>query len=117
MTPEETEAIKNVVKIGVQEGVEPLWEKVRRHDTELALHEQDMRNSRTSAIAQGERLGDVDHWNELGYSETIAQFVKMIETGRSPILFEDSDRIARLLLAARESAATRKRIDLATFGN
>ena len=55
--------------------------------------------------AQGAAVGDVDLWVELGYRETMAQFVRMIETGVSPIPFAESEKIARLLLDARESAA------------
>ena len=60
MTPEEHAAIENTVELAVKKGNEPLWAKLRDHDTDIALHKQDMRQSKDSQIAQGGRLGEVE---------------------------------------------------------
>lgn len=61
MTPDEIEIMKLTVKTGVQEGLAPVWEKLNNHDTAIALTQQELRNGITSQVAQGKRLGNVEH--------------------------------------------------------
>lgn len=60
MTEEERDALKNTVQLAVQKGNEPIWEKLHKHDTDIALHKQDMTQSKDSQIARGTRLGTVE---------------------------------------------------------
>lgn len=78
MTPEEKEAMRDNVELAVQKGNEPIWTKLRDHDTQLALHKQDMRNSQVSQIAQGERLGSVE--KKVDKMSTTARVVWLIVT-------------------------------------
>lgn len=60
MNAEEKQAMRDTVEIAVSKGNEPIWEKLRDHDTEIALQKQDAAQGRVSQIAQGERLGEVE---------------------------------------------------------
>lgn len=64
MTPEEKDIIRDTVKLGVTEAMEPIWEKVRTHDTDIALlkkdsdsFKQDSKQSLAAQTAQGIKLG------------------------------------------------------------
>lgn len=57
LSPEDREAIGNTIKVSVNEAMEPMWEKIRSHDTSIALLDQDARQGKVSQTAQGERLG------------------------------------------------------------
>jgi len=65
VTPEDQEimrlTVRSAVSEGVQAGVEPIWEQIREHSTKIALARQELDQSRASAFAQGERLGDAEH--------------------------------------------------------
>ncbi len=60
MNAEDREVLRDIVKGGVGDAVEPIWEKIRDHDTALALLKQDAGQCKTSQIAQGTRLGVVE---------------------------------------------------------
>ncbi len=60
MNAEEKEVIRDTVQLGVMQAMEPIWEKVRSHDTQIALLKQDSKQGQNSQIAQGTRLGDVE---------------------------------------------------------
>jgi len=54
--------------------------------------------------ASGAALGDVDPWVEFGYAGTMAAFVEMCRTRRMPVPLEETERLAKVLIAARASA-------------
>lgn len=56
--------------------------------------------------AAGAALGDVDPWVEFGYVGTMEAFIGMCQTRRMPVPLEETEKLARVLIAARESAAT-----------
>jgi predicted dehydrogenase len=56
--------------------------------------------------ASGAALGDVDPWVEFGYAGTMAAFVEMCRTRTMPVPLEETERLARVLIAARASAAS-----------
>jgi predicted dehydrogenase len=62
--------------------------------------------------ASGAALGDVDPWVEFGYAATMAAFIEMCRTRRMPVPIEETERLAKVLIAARESAASGKTIDM-----
>jgi len=90
LTPEEHKAIENTVIIAVQNGNEPIWEKLRSHDTDLALLQQDSDNHKTSSFEQGKRLGENEKktskhaiywtvlWIGLGLSGIAAIIAKLV---------------------------------------
>jgi predicted dehydrogenase len=60
----------------------------------------------------GAALGEADAFDEYGYTGTIETFLEMCRTRVMPIPLEESAAIARVLLAARLSAATGQTITL-----
>lgn len=56
--------------------------------------------------ASGAALGDADPWVEFGYAGTMAAFIEMCRTRRMPVPLEETERLAKVLIAARESAAS-----------
>ena len=62
--------------------------------------------------ASGAALGDVDPWLEFGYAGTMAAFVEMCRTRRMPVPVEETERLAKVLIAARESAATGQPVEI-----
>jgi predicted dehydrogenase len=62
--------------------------------------------------ASGAALGDVDPWVEFGYAGTMAAFVEMCRTRRLPVLLEETERLAKVLIAARESAASGRPVEV-----
>jgi len=65
--------------------------------------------------ALGGAVGHVDHFEEFGYVGTMKAFLEMCRTRRMPIPFEESEAIARVVLAARASAASGKLIMMDEF--
>lgn len=63
--------------------------------------------------ASGAALGDVDPWVEFGYVGTMEAFVGMCRTRRMPVPLEETERLAEVLIAARESAETGQPVELA----
>lgn len=55
---------------------------------------------------RGAPVGDADHLVEEGYTGTMAAFVEMCCTREMPVPLEESETIARVLLAARQAAAS-----------
>ncbi len=55
---------------------------------------------------RGASLGDVDPWEEFGYTGTMTAFMDMCRTHDTPVPLEESEAIMRALLAARLSAAS-----------
>ncbi len=51
-------------------------------------------------------LGDVDPWEEFGYTGTMNAFMDMCRTRETPVPLEESEAIMRALLAAQVSAAS-----------
>jgi predicted dehydrogenase len=62
--------------------------------------------------ASGAALGDVDPWVEFGYAGTMAAFVEMCRTRTMPVPLEETDRLARVLIAARASARTGQLVEI-----
>jgi predicted dehydrogenase len=56
--------------------------------------------------ASGAALGDADPWVEFGYAGTMAAFVEMCRTRQMPVPLEETERLAKVLIAARASAAS-----------
>lgn len=54
----------------------------------------------------GGAVGHPDHFEEFGYVGTMKVFLEMCHTRQMPIPFEESEAIARVVLAARASAAS-----------
>lgn len=54
----------------------------------------------------GAAVGEVDVFDEFGYTGTIAAFLEMCHTRVMPVPIEETAKITRVLLAARQSAAT-----------
>ncbi|GEM_PF-2817067 len=65
--------------------------------------------------ASGAALGDVDPWVEFGYAGTMEAFIGMCRTRRMPVPLEETEKLARVLIAARESAATGRPVEMASF--
>jgi predicted dehydrogenase len=63
--------------------------------------------------ASGAALGDVDPWVEFGYVGTMEAFVGMCRTRRMPVPLEETERLAEVLIAARESAETGRPVEIA----
>ncbi|MGH2362729.1 MAG: Gfo/Idh/MocA family protein [bacterium] len=53
---------------------------------------------------RGAFLGDVDPWEEFGYTGTMTAFMDMCRTHETPVPLDESEAIMRTLLAARLSA-------------
>ncbi len=62
--------------------------------------------------ASGAALGDVDPWVEFGYVGTMAAFVEMCGTRRMPVPLEETERLAKVLIAARVSAASGQPVEV-----
>jgi len=62
--------------------------------------------------ASGAALGDADPWVEFGYAGTMAAFVGMCRTRLMPVPLEETERLAKVLIAARESAATGQTVEV-----
>ncbi len=62
--------------------------------------------------ASGAALGDADPWVEFGYAGTMAAFVEMCRTRRMPVPLEETERLAKVLIAARESARTGQPVEI-----
>ena len=62
--------------------------------------------------ASGAALGDVDPWVEFGYAGTMAAFVEMCRTRRMPVPLEETERLAKVLIAARASAASGQPVEI-----
>lgn len=62
--------------------------------------------------ASGAALGDADPWVEFGYVGTMAAFVEMCRTRRMPVPLEETERLAKVLIAARASAASGLPVDV-----
>lgn len=60
MNAEEQRAMENSIELAVSKGNEPIWEKLRDHDTSIALNKQEIEQSTAGQIAQGQRLGVVE---------------------------------------------------------
>lgn len=60
MNAEEKQAMRDTVELAVSKGNEPIWEKLRNHDTDIALLQENGKQGKTSQVAQGERLGTVE---------------------------------------------------------
>lgn len=60
MNHTECEALRDMVKLAVKDGNEPIWEKLRNHDTEIALNKQEIGQGTAGQVAQGQRLGIVE---------------------------------------------------------
>jgi predicted dehydrogenase len=64
----------------------------------------------------GGAVGAIDHLDEFGYTGTIKAFVEMCRTRQMPVPFDESAALARVLLAARASAASGEAVDMQSFG-
>lgn len=71
MNAEEKEEIRTTVEHGVTQAMTPIWEKVRTHDTDIALlikdsdsFKQDSKQSLSAQTAQGVQLGEVEKRGE-----------------------------------------------------
>ena len=62
--------------------------------------------------ASGAALGDVDPWVEFGYAGTMAAFVEMCRSHAMPVPLEETERLAKVLIAARASAASGQRMEI-----
>jgi len=52
--------VENAVQKGVTAATEPLWEKVRDHDTAIALNQEQLTQGIGGQVAQGTRIGDLE---------------------------------------------------------
>jgi predicted dehydrogenase len=62
--------------------------------------------------ASGAALGDADPWAEFGYAGTMEAFIGMCRTRRMPVPLEETERLAKVLIAARESAASGQPVEI-----
>jgi predicted dehydrogenase len=62
--------------------------------------------------ASGAALGDADPWVEFGYAGTMEAFVGMCRTRQLPVALEETERLAKVLIAARESAASGQPVEI-----
>jgi len=62
--------------------------------------------------ASGAALGDADPWVEFGYAGTMAALVEMCRTRTMPVPLEETERLAKVLIAARGSAATGQPVEI-----
>ena len=60
MNAEDKQDMKNIVELAVKTGNEPIWEKIRDHDTKIALNKQELEQGKDGQVAQGQRLGKVE---------------------------------------------------------
>lgn len=65
---------------------------------------------------RGGAAGDADPWVEYGYVGTMAAFAEMCRTRVMPVPLEESEAIARALLAARVSAASGQPVRIDAVG-
>jgi predicted dehydrogenase len=65
--------------------------------------------------AGGAALGDVDPWVEFGYAGTMEAFIGMCRTRQMPVPLEETEKLAKVLIRARESASTGRPIDIGPY--
>ena len=62
--------------------------------------------------ASGAALGDADPWVEFGYAGTMAAFVEMCRTRAMPVPLEETERLAKVLIAARAIGPTGRPVEV-----
>ncbi len=62
--------------------------------------------------ASGASLGDADPWMEFGYVGTMEAFIGMCRTRQMPVPLEETERLAKVLIAARASAASGQPVEI-----
>lgn len=60
MTPDEKTALQATVKLSVTEAIQPIYEKLNKHETAIALTQQELKEGLRSGHAQGARIGDLE---------------------------------------------------------